>query len=241
MRVFLDNLRFMIRSFCGRSPLLIQFIAMVRGFDDNVCSERSDIVIEAFPRSANTYCVAAFRTLSNDQLSIASHMHAAAQLQLAQRLKKPALLIVREPIDAIASLSIRRPLVKKSLLIKEYIAFHKKIYPLVNKGCLAVISFDSVVNNKKKLLEVAQDLLGDNVGCCGMSDDEFDRKVVALVEEMEQKDSGGSVRETHVARPSKERIKIKKQVMDELFKDKELMDEAQSVYTTMINLSDQIL
>lgn len=208
---------------------------MIRRFDGNVCSDRTDIVIEAFPRSANTYCVAAIRTLSKDQLSIASHMHSAAQFELANRLNKPALLIVREPEGAISSLSIRRPLVKKRRLIKEYISFHKQILPLIAEGKVVVVSFDDLVGDKFLLPEIAKDILSINIECFSVSPEDFDTKVIELVEKMEQQDSGGTIRETHVARPSEARTKIKENVIEELLKEKELMEEAQYIYKFMNN------
>lgn len=230
MKIFLDNIRFIVRSWCGASPIFIQLIGKIRGFDSNICSRKTDVVIEAFPRSANTFCVAVFRVLSSDRLSIASHMHSAAQFRLASRYDKPALLIVRSPLDAISSLSIRRPLVKKKHLIKEYIAFHEKILPLVLDGKVIVMRFDDLVGGKLLLPEVVHRVLGRDFEVSSMPQDSLEDKVVDLVEAMERRDSGGILRETHVARPSNKRNKIKGDVVSELLEERKLITKANSLY-----------
>ncbi len=60
MKKAYSNIRFATRSWCGYHPLLLKTIGAIRGFQEQVCSKKTDIVVEAFPRCANTYSVAAF-------------------------------------------------------------------------------------------------------------------------------------------------------------------------------------
>lgn len=67
---------------------------------------RSDVVIEGFQRSANSFAVRAFRMAQPDagrRLRIATHIHSPAQIALAARWGIPAILLVRHPDDAVVS------------------------------------------------------------------------------------------------------------------------------------------
>ena len=63
------------------------------------------LLIEAFPRSGSSFAHRAF-IQANPQHGqrVATHMHRAAQVLLASRLRVPALILVRPPRDAVTSL-----------------------------------------------------------------------------------------------------------------------------------------
>lgn len=68
-----------------------------------VIGPETELVIDGYFRSANTFAVYAFQ-LSQDRLvRLAHHLHAPAQLIEAERSGIPALLLVRQPRDAILS------------------------------------------------------------------------------------------------------------------------------------------
>lgn len=72
-----------------------------------IVAPSTDIVIEGFPRCANSFAVRAFR-MDNDTdpdrpLRIATHMHSPAQVLLAVRWKIPTLVLIRHPDDAVVS------------------------------------------------------------------------------------------------------------------------------------------
>jgi hypothetical protein len=74
-----------------------------RGPSPAVIGPETELVIDGYFRSANTFAVYAFQ-LSQDRLvRLAHHLHAPAQLIKAARSGIPALLLVRQPRDAILS------------------------------------------------------------------------------------------------------------------------------------------
>lgn len=65
----------------------------------------TDIVIEGFPRCANSFAVRAFR-MDNDpegKLKIATHFHSPAQVRLGVKWKIPTLVLIRHPDEAVVS------------------------------------------------------------------------------------------------------------------------------------------
>src|SRR5688572_31206520 len=140
------TIRFLIRCWIGRHPIpFVLVVGWMRGKSDRICNPKTTIVIESYPRSANTYCVAYFQYIGGYTYSIASHQHATAQLILAKKYKKPVLVVIRSPIDAIASLKIRRQDVSIDELVKEYYLFNKAVYTM--RDSILIARFETVVHD----------------------------------------------------------------------------------------------
>ncbi|MBU2677838.1 MAG: hypothetical protein KJP16_12225, partial [Gammaproteobacteria bacterium] len=95
----------------------------------------TDIVIEGFPRSGNTFAVVAFRQAQSNPggLAIAHHLHVPAQIGLAVRYGIPAMVLVRQPDAAIPSLVVRESQVSIDRALKKYIDFHRVVSARRNK------------------------------------------------------------------------------------------------------------
>lgn len=74
-------------------------------FVRRIVSNRHDIVIEGYPRSANSFAHRAFM-FSNGWRDprVAGHTHSPVQVVLGARWKRPVLLLIREPAAAVVSL-----------------------------------------------------------------------------------------------------------------------------------------
>ncbi len=66
-----------------------------------IVTRSADVVIEARPGCANSFAREAM-LLANPGITVASHVHSPAQVLEAIRLRKPVLVLVRDPVDAIA-------------------------------------------------------------------------------------------------------------------------------------------
>lgn len=99
------TLKFELRSFCSLYPQLFFPLRSLLGKGTRqAVQENTQLVIEGFPRSANSFSVAAIQSVQPKPLIIASHLHAAAQIIRAADLSIPTLLLIRQPEDAIISL-----------------------------------------------------------------------------------------------------------------------------------------
>ena len=95
----LSNLRQQFALSLGVRPSLFSFIMGGRPkFRDVIARSETDIVIEGFPRSANTFAVAAFQYAQRRPLTIARHTHAPAQIMLASRANIPCLVLIKFPL-----------------------------------------------------------------------------------------------------------------------------------------------
>ena len=88
------------KTILARSPTLALPVARLRGhgepFDPGV-----DIVIEGFPRSANSVAVHAFRVAQDRPVRIAHHLHAPAQVIAAVPAPEDENRLIRETEDSL--------------------------------------------------------------------------------------------------------------------------------------------
>ena len=92
----------------SRYPRAYLFLAR-RRYGSRVLGPDTDIVIEGFPRSANTFAVTAFELAQERPVTVAHHLHAAAHVVRAAQAGVPVIVLVRAPEDAIASVVARKP------------------------------------------------------------------------------------------------------------------------------------
>lgn len=87
----------------------------------------TDLLIEGYPRSANTFALASLTVANPPEISIASHQHSPLTLLDAQRLGTPALVLLREPGSAAASFVQQSQGLTLDLALKYYTWFYKKV------------------------------------------------------------------------------------------------------------------
>jgi hypothetical protein len=116
------------KTVVARSPRLALPIARLRAhgepFDPGV-----DIVIEGYPRSANSFAVHAFRVAQDHPVRIAHHLHAPAQLIAAARAGVPALVMVRDPEDAVLEFVIAKGYLSIRQALHGYVRFYTPLLP----------------------------------------------------------------------------------------------------------------
>lgn len=100
-------------------------------------SRTTEIVIEGYPRSGNTFAVVAFRLAQGREITMAHHLHAAAQIKRAARLDVPAIMLIRKPSDAVLSLIIRDPHASMRWALRSYIRFYSAALPYLGKTVIA--------------------------------------------------------------------------------------------------------
>jgi hypothetical protein len=86
-----------------------------------------DIVIEGYPRSANSFAVAAFRLAQERPVRIAHHRHVAAQVLGSIKLGVPTLVLIRTPMEAVPSLAARHPHIGMRAALVGYIRFYRPL------------------------------------------------------------------------------------------------------------------
>ncbi len=87
----------------------------------------TEVVIEGFPRSANSFAVAAFARAQGRKPNIAHHVHAPAQVIAAARAGVPAIVLIRNPEDAVLEYVIKKPAIAMSQALRGYARFYEPL------------------------------------------------------------------------------------------------------------------
>jgi len=95
----------------------------------------TELVIEGFPLSANTFAVVAFELSQKKKVKTAHHLHNPGQVCEAARLGIPAVVLIRRPLDAIASFLVRDPSYDVASAIQKYCRFYEPLLPLKKQVC----------------------------------------------------------------------------------------------------------
>ncbi len=218
------------RRYVGRHPFLFyNFYRLRPGYRDLLVDRRTQIVIEGFPRSGNTFAVVAFEQAQRESVRVAHHLHMPAQVIRAARWSIPTLLLAREPTDAVLSWVIREPGVPIRQALKHYVSFYEKAAEY--RDALVVGFFEEVTRDYGTVLERVNAKFGtgfssfvhteDNVNCV------FDR-----IEEVHRAMHGGRLDEKVIAHPSAVKAGLKDALKKELEAPelRELTARAEAVY-----------
>lgn len=167
------------------------------------------IVIDGFLRSGNTYSVAAFRIANGFGPHVAHHLHGGAHVRRAVRLGLPTVVLIRKPADAVSSYLVRRPTLTPADALLEYLDFYRTAWA-AREG-FVVGSFEQVVSDFGSITDRVNARFGTSfVRFDGLPANH--EAALALVEEMNRQECGGSVVESHVGRPSAERERQRAEV-----------------------------
>jgi hypothetical protein len=161
----------------------------------------TELVIEGFQRSGNTFAVFAFEMAQDRPIKSAHHLHASAQITRAVKLEVPVLLLIRDPRDAVVSHVIREPCANMPQALQAWTHFYEGALPVRDR--VFVADFTRVSTDFGAVIRDFNEKFGtgykefhhteENVARC------FD-----LIEERNRQRYGRLV-EGKVARPSDER------------------------------------
>lgn len=106
-------------------------IAHLRTPQRDALADTTDVLIEGFPRSGNSFLVS-WMGRANPDLDIASHMHSVAHIRAALQYDVPVVVVIRPPEAALASLAVFNPHVALDTQIQRYRRFHEGVAALAD-------------------------------------------------------------------------------------------------------------
>jgi hypothetical protein len=207
-------------------------------FRDLAVSNHSEVVIEGYPRSGNTFASHAFQYAQGRKVKIANRCHAPAQIMEAVKRKIPCLLLIRQPLDAaISSYVYIDGKLTPEFLLHHYLKFYNAISPYLET--VVVASFDQVKNDFGHVIFRLNSRYGcdynqfvntpENVDAVFESIDTFDR-------EFRQADN---ISKRGVSRPVESRTALKR-AATAVFESpslQPLLDECNQLYTEVVSHS----
>jgi hypothetical protein len=187
----------------ARYPRLYLYVAR-RRYGSRVLGADTEIVIEGFPRSANTFAVTAFELAQERPVVVAHHLHAAAHVVRAAETGVPVILLVRAPEDAIASVVARKPSIDPAAAADAYLRFYEGVAGVLD-DCV-VAEFGQVIDEFGGIIERTNRRYGTRFTPFVHTDENV-RRCFDRIEAQNRDRSAGRLVESAVARPSDERVR----------------------------------
>lgn len=204
------------RWWLGRHEWSLQCIRMRKDLAHLIVSKQTDVVIEGYPRSGNSFAETAFLfPEKNQSIRMASHLHLPAHVSRGVRLRKPCLILIRKPTEAIASLILyynRQYPLRQA--IREYIDFYELVHKKRDQVCIA--TFDEVRTDFGEVMRRF-----NRQFLCAFAPfehtPEHETACFKTLERAAEKKYGASRDTTNrAAKPTPERQQVKREIMDEL-------------------------
>lgn len=202
------RIRYELRSCISVYPTLYLPLVRLRhwwGQPTKIITKNSDIVIEGFPRSGNTFCYYGFLFAQKRSIRVAHHLHAPAQVIEAVRNNVPVLVLIRDPGEAVASLRHMFPDCSAGQLLRDYARFYGTLLPYAEQ--IVTASFEQITSDLGGVIKRINEKYSTSFVEFEHNDENV--RAVFSVMEKEMKERRGSVIESSVARPSPYRAKMK--------------------------------
>ena len=194
----------------------------------------SDVCVEAFPRSANTFLVEALRLRTKEPIKIAHHLHDFIQVHRAIKFGVPVVIILREPLDAFISFKLKFPKLDLRTMHRVYMSFYAAI--LQHSQYCRIVLYEDVVTRPEMVIGRIHDWLGlDPVPGLRLDRD----AVFDAIDEAKRKREGeappGNVRfATSLARPTAEKEMAKAEVRSAISRELgDLLGSAQRLHSQL--------
>jgi len=136
-------------------------------------TEHTDLVVEGFPRSGNTFTVFALENAASYRLRIASHVHHPSQVKLAVSRGVPTMLVVREPVATLSSYLAFGQHGRPASVLKEYSGYLRELVPYVD--LVLICDFTEVVSNLSGVIDRFNDRFSTAIPHFDQSEENVDR------------------------------------------------------------------
>ncbi len=216
-----------IRAAIGHHPTLFYRIYGQKSTNLPLVVRRdTELVIEGYPRSANTFAVLAFQHAQPRDVKLAHHLHVPAQVIRATQWRIPTLLLTRNPKDAVASLLVRYPYANARRCLDEYVRLHKRLYPLRDR--YVVGTFEQVTRELGFTIERVNRHFGTNFS-------RFEHTMENTAEVFRAVDrvhKNLGEQSNQIARPTQEKKMLQQEVLSKIerIEDKTLLRDALAWY-----------
>ena len=197
---------YQLKTIGARYPRLVVPAARWRGRGVPL-GPGTDIVIEGFPRSANTFTVAAFTMSQPRPVHVAHHLHAPGHVIAAVRRGLPTLVLAREPEEAVLEYVIRRPQLTAAQAVRGYVRFYRPLLPFLDR--VVVGTFEQATTDLGAVIRRVNERFGTEFAPFDHSDDNVKRVFEAIDLDYSGAYASADEFETMVARPSVLRDEMK--------------------------------
>ncbi len=227
-RNIVKNARYGTKELMGRYKFLYELLPFVKREPWLKVSPTDSICIEGFPRSANSFFVAAF-CLNNPAAKCAHHMHVPMQIVKAAEYGVPCIALIRNPVDAIASVLVVDRSLSMRLAVQSYINFYERIWPV--RRAITIADFKQATQHPHKVVEAVNRRYGTSFKMPPLESSTRETIFEGLREAQKKLD----LPETLVAVPTPMKAQVKQAILPALQKHP-LLPKANTLYQQFIDV-----
>jgi hypothetical protein len=133
-----------------------------QNFWPSTLTRETRLVIEGYPRSANSFVVYAFNSVQPRYVTLADHSHVPAMVFRAVAWGVPTIVLFREPGEAVLSLCVKVPTLPLKQALQGYVQFYDRILPYANEYVL--VSFAEATTNLTQAVQRVNQRFGTLFG-----------------------------------------------------------------------------
>lgn len=182
----------------------------------------TDICIEGFPRSGNSFFVAAFLRWNNG-LTVTHHTHLSSNAKSAVKQGKPAVVLIRTPEEAVASAIAWNGQLLPWVGLFNYVSFYRSLKRYRQE--ILFLDFHDVVNQPHKCIEKINQRFGTSFNTREYTPEESRQ----IREQLAQHDTFKKRSEMSSTLPNEQKASVKRTIIPRI-KTSRLFSRAQSVY-----------
>jgi hypothetical protein len=147
-----------LRTALGRSPCLFNPIFATFNYGTRLTGRTTGLVIEGFPRSGNSFSVFAFMNSGAGDMKIAHHVHSPSQIVSAARYHIPAVLLIRDPKEAVAAGIAKIGTHTLSDLLRAYTVYYRSLRRL--RESFVVAPFETLTSDSGQVIDAVNRRFG---------------------------------------------------------------------------------
>jgi len=219
------------KSLVARYPSLAMPVARRREGHGVLAGPDTEILVESFPRSGNSFVVTALLLQREPRIRVAHHVHAPAHVLVAERLHIPAIVLLRDPDDAVLSTLVYRPFLTP---VPAYHAYERFYRPLLgHEHAFVLAPFQEVTTDFGRTIRRVNERFGCDLPVFEHTPENEARVFSDMDEHWRYRVGEGEDMERHVGRPSSWRTERKAALAPLLSQGGARRDAAYRVYERM--------
>jgi hypothetical protein len=136
----------------GHDPLFLPILLRLTplGISRQI-TDYTELIVEGFPRSGNTFTVFALQNAAKNQIRLSSHVHHPSQVKLAVERGLPTVLVVREPIAVLSSYLTYGEHGRPADVFKEYHSYHQELIPYADR--VLIVDFEEITSDMSAIVD----------------------------------------------------------------------------------------
>jgi hypothetical protein len=194
-------------------------------------SKRTQLVMDGYPRSGNSYARATFQYANGYELPISTHAHSHRMPELGAKRGIPTIVLIRDPRDCIASGRHFEPTVAVATQIAAYRRYYEPVFGFLDK--VMIVSFAQVTSDMGAVIERCNARFGTSF-VSYVSTPESEEAVVAMIDEATEIFAPEGRFDAMVSRPSAVRQDKSKLLADLSEKDTADLAELGRLYEKLL-------